>query len=53
MFGWLPVSPDFIGHNAALGASMILVLFWNFFVNRYWTYADVPKPLQDLAANNS
>lgn len=42
-FAWLPVEPDFIGHNAALGAAMIVVLFWNFFINRYWTYSDVPK----------
>jgi putative flippase GtrA len=36
-----PVTPDFIGHNAALAISMVLFLFWNFFINRYWTYADI------------
>jgi len=36
-----PLPVDFIGHNSALGAAMIIVLFWNYFVNRYWTYADV------------
>ena len=41
MFAGLPVETDFIGHNAALGSSMVVVLFWNFFVNRYWTYADI------------
>jgi putative flippase GtrA len=35
------VTPDFIGHNAALAISMVLILFWNFFINRYWTYADI------------
>lgn len=40
-FRHLPVSTDFIGHNAALAMSMILVMFWNFFINRYWTYADI------------
>lgn len=41
MFVWLPFEADFIGHNAALGVAMIVVLFWNFFINRYWTYSDV------------
>ncbi len=53
MFSWLPIEPDFIGHNIALGSSMILVLFWNFFINRYWTYADVPSAATDFAAENS
>jgi len=30
-----------LGSNLALAAAVIIVLFWNFFVNRYWTYADV------------
>ncbi|MFQ5615112.1 MAG: GtrA family protein [Anaerolineales bacterium] len=37
----LPVSAEFLGHNMALATAMVVVLFWNFFVNRYWTYADV------------
>ncbi|HSR46574.1 MAG TPA: GtrA family protein [Anaerolineales bacterium] len=32
---------DTLGANLALGAVVVIVLFWNFFVNRYWTYADV------------
>lgn len=35
------VTPEFIGHNLALACAVILVMFWNFFVNRYWTYRDV------------
>ena len=46
--GWIPglgfLSPEVVGHNLALGLAMIVVLFWNFFVNRYWTYADVAVP---------
>jgi putative flippase GtrA len=38
--GFQPIQ-EFIGHNSALALSMILVLFWNFFINRYWTYADI------------
>ncbi len=38
----LPVfSPDFLGKNITLAVAVVLVMFWNFFVNRYWTYNDV------------
>lgn len=30
-----------IGDNLALIVAVIVVMFWNFFVNRYWTYNDV------------
>jgi len=30
-----------LGANLALALSVLIVLFWNFFVNRYWTYNDV------------
>jgi len=30
-----------IGDNLALVVAVIVVMFWNFFVNRYWTYNDV------------
>jgi putative flippase GtrA len=30
-----------IGTNIAQALSIIIVLFWNFFANRYWTYNDV------------
>ncbi len=30
-----------VGANAAWAIAVILVMFWNFFVNRYWTYNDV------------
>jgi putative flippase GtrA len=32
-----------IGDNLALALSVLVILFWNFFVNRYWTYSDVDK----------
>jgi len=34
-------NPDFLGHNMALAIAVGVVMFWNFFVNRYWTYSDV------------
>jgi putative flippase GtrA len=30
-----------VGANTAWAIAVILVMFWNFFVNRYWTYNDV------------
>jgi putative flippase GtrA len=30
-----------IGANAVIMVAQVIVLFWNFFVNRHWTYNDV------------
>jgi putative flippase GtrA len=30
-----------IGHNAALAVAIGIVMLWNYFANRYWTYNDV------------
>ena len=30
-----------LGYNAAKAVATGVVLFWNFFVNRFWTYSDV------------
>ncbi len=30
-----------IGYNLALALAVVIVMFWNFFVNRFWTYSDV------------
>ena len=35
------LSPDFIARNATLAVAVGVVMLWNFFVNRYWTYNDV------------
>ena len=37
----LPVSADFLGDNFTLAIAVVVVMFWNFFANRYWTYNDV------------
>lgn len=43
--GYLPdrfiVTPTFVGHNVALAIAVFVVMMWNFFANRYWTYSDV------------
>ncbi|MBW6464934.1 MAG: GtrA family protein [Brevefilum sp.] len=38
----LPVENFVISQNLALAVSISIILFWNFFANRYWTYGDVP-----------
>ncbi len=35
------LSAQFFGYNLALAIALGLVMFWNYFVNRYWTYNDV------------
>jgi putative flippase GtrA len=38
----IPVIPNqYLGDKVALALVVILVMFWNFFINRYWTYGDV------------
>jgi len=39
----LPGIPDMsqLASNAALAIAVIVVLFWNFAINRIWTYSDV------------
>jgi putative flippase GtrA len=45
LFSMLPSVPflpdDFLGDKVALAIVVIVVMFWNFFANRYWTYSDV------------
>lgn len=43
-FSFLPIgilTPTFLGYNLALGTAILVVMLWNYFVNRYWTYNDV------------
>ncbi|MGW8143232.1 MAG: GtrA family protein [Anaerolineales bacterium] len=43
-FVFLPIgffSAEFLANNLALAIAVIVVMFWNFFINRYWTYNDV------------
>jgi len=35
------LDPAFIGHNATLAISILIVMLWNFFANRFWTYSDI------------
>lgn len=35
------MSIEFLVYNFTLAIAVVIVMFWNFFVNRYWTYGDV------------
>lgn len=37
----VPLSPEQLGENFALAVVVVIVMFWNFFANRYWTYNDI------------
>jgi putative flippase GtrA len=39
--GTLHISTEQLGLNAALAIAVLVVLFWNFFSNRFITYSDV------------
>jgi putative flippase GtrA len=39
----LPLSPAFLAKNGTLAIAVGIVMLWNFFVNRYWTYNDIDK----------
>jgi putative flippase GtrA len=32
---------QFVSHNVALAIAVGIVMMWNYFVNRYWTYNDI------------
>ncbi len=38
---YLFLTPDAMGDNVTLAIAVLIVLFWNFFINRYWTDSDV------------
>ncbi|MEO8612077.1 MAG: GtrA family protein [Chloroflexota bacterium] len=39
------MADDKMGTMTAQLIGVIVVMFWNFFVNRYWTYNDVKQPI--------
>jgi putative flippase GtrA len=48
---WVPnfLTPTVIGHNLTLAFVILVVMLWNYFANRYWTFKEVSsvqeKPL--------
>ncbi|MCL4393206.1 MAG: GtrA family protein [Chloroflexi bacterium] len=37
--------PHPLDYNVAKATAILVVLFWNFFVNRRWTYRGMPRPI--------
>ena len=35
------LSAEIVGQNASLASVIVVVLFWNYFINRFWTYKDI------------
>lgn len=51
----VPLENYVISQNLALAASILIVTFWNYFANRYWTYSNIPsgdKPAQKSTQNS-
>lgn len=36
------LTPTVVGHNVALAIVIGVVMLWNFFINRFWTFRNVP-----------
>ncbi len=37
------LTPTIVGHNLTLAFVILVVMLWNYFANRYWTFKDVPS----------
>lgn len=37
----LPLKAYILGENLSLAIVVIIIMFWNFFINRFWTYSDI------------
>lgn len=35
-------TPIVVGHNVSVAIATVVVLFWNYFVNRFWTFRKIP-----------
>lgn len=49
----LSLSNMVISQNAALAISILVVMMWNFFINRFWTYSDVSNNPESLSLPSS
>ena len=36
-----PLTAELLAKNLTLAVAVVIVLLWNFFINRYWTYNDI------------
>ncbi len=40
---FLPFTAPIIGHNISLAIVIVIVLFWNYFANKHWTYNGIKE----------
>ena len=36
--------PETVGHNLTLALVILIVMLWNYFANRYWTFKEIDTP---------
>ena len=48
-----PIRTNIVGHNFALALVIIVVLFWNYFANRFWTYRSLSFAKKTKEENES
>ncbi len=46
----IPFDTEFLAKNFTLAFAVGIVMLWNFFANRYWTYNDVDQPASAQSA---
>lgn len=39
--GFFIINAESFRHNLSLSIAIVIVLFWNYFANRYWTYRNI------------
>ncbi len=49
----LPLDNYIVSQNLALAISIFIIMLWNYFANRYWTYADVPQEQHQQTPNET
>jgi putative flippase GtrA len=53
LFALGPETAETLGNNLALAVAVVVVMLWNFFVNRFWTYSDVGSWGESIAPSGS
>lgn len=48
----LSLTNTVISQNLALAISILIILLWNYFANRYWTYNDIPDHNKIVTSEN-
>jgi len=45
----LPIENFVLSQNLALAISISIIMLWNYFANRYWTFRDIPSGEETIA----